>query len=352
MPPTTFYPTNPITPHGAYYLQTGRIPEVRYLSYDETSVFALMGGAAVMDPTTPESIRLRDLKGLVPPWKSIAQKGATQDGSTFVTSLYDPLEIDLTVDAVARDPFYLRRLLNDWVAAWDAIQPGELSFFTQEMGRWWSEVRWAKNPTDKLMNPNGRVQTFNWTAIGYDGFWRSYPDVATFGPLPSAGTASGFLTRMNVGDQTMWDEYTCVGPGTFHFAAKPGSSDMVTLGPLLANQVMMVRTDPGRRGVVDMTSVPASPQELSQFQQFLKNFLSFISFGPTPPLFTAIMSQFGIIAPQGNPYSLLKGRFAGGIPPKPAGAPAQPHHVAVKIENGGTGSAILAGGIPLRRWPV
>lgn len=351
MTPSTYYPRNPVTPHGAYYLRTGRLPEMRYLSADETSVFALMGGAAIPDRITPESIRLRELKGLVPPWKAIAQKGATQDGSSFVTALYDPLEIDLTVEAVARDPFHLRTLLNDWIAAWDAIQPGELSFFTPSLGRWWSDVRWGKNPVDKILNTDGKIQTFSWSAIGYDAFWRSYPDVATFGPLPAPGTAAGFLTRVNVGDQTMWDEYTCVGPGTFYFAAKPGSSDMVKFGPLLPNQIMMVRTDPAKRGVVDMTSIAPSPQELTQFQQSLKNFLSFLSFGPTPPLFTTILSQFGVKPPQGNPYSLLHGRFAGGIPPKPAGALAQEHHVAVKIEGGTTSSAILAGGIPLRRWP-
>lgn len=352
MTPTTYYPTSPITPHGSYYLRTGRIPEMRYLSPDETSTFALMGGAAIPDRLTPESIRLKDMKGLIPPWKPIAQKGATQDGSTFVTALYDPVEIDLTVQATARDPFYLRKLVTDWIAAWDAINAGQLSFFTQAQGYWWSEVRWGQNPADQLMNTQGRRQEFTWAAIGYDAFWRSYPDVATFGPLPGPGTASGFLTRYNGGDQTMWDEYTCVGPGTFYFASKPGSSSMVKLGPLLPNQIMMVRTDIARRGVVDMTSIPPSPQELTQFQQFLKNFLTFISFGPTPPLFTTIESLFGIRPPQGNPYSLLHGRFAGGIPPKPSGAPIQPYHVAVKIEGGAAGSAILAGGIPRRRWPL
>lgn len=351
MTPTTFYPTNPITPHGAYYLLTGRIPEMRYLSPDETSVFALMGGASIADRTTPESVRLRDMKGLMPPWKAIAQKGATQDGSSFVTALYDPMEIDLTVTAVGRDPFHLRKVLGDWIAAWDAIEPGELSFFTQSMGRWWTDVRWGKNPVDKIMNTSGRMQTFGWNAVAYDGFWRSYPDVATFGPLTGAGTATGFLPRINAGDQTLWDEYTCVGPGTFSFAAKPGSTDMVTFGPLLPNQIMMLRTNPGKRGVVDMTVVPPTPQELTQFQQFLKNFLTFISFGPTPPLFTTLESLFGIRPPQGNPYSLLHGRFAGGVPPKPSGAPAPTYHVACKIEGGDTGSAILAGGIPLRRFP-
>lgn len=352
MTPTTFYPTNPITPHGAYYLQTGRVPEMTYLSPDETSKFALMGGAAIPDRRTPESIRLLDIKGLIPPWKAISQKGATQDGSTFVTALYDPLEIDLTVESTARDPFYLRKLNNDWIAAWDAIDAGRLSFFTQTHGYWWSEVRWGKNPVDQLMYPNGRVQRFGWNAIGYDAFWRSFPDVATFGPLPGAGTYTGFLTRVNGGDQVMWDEYTCIGPGTFYFAGKPGSTEMVKFGPLLPNQIMMVRTDPAKRGVVDMTSIPPTPQELTQFQQFLKNFLSFISFGAVPPLFITIMSKFGIQPPQGNPYSLLKGRFSGGIPAKPAGAPAPSYHVACKIEGGAAGSAILAGGIPLRRWPI
>lgn len=352
MTPTTFYPTNPITPHGAYYLLTGRIPEMRYLSPDETSVFALMGGAAIPDRMTPESIRLKDMKALIPPWKSIAQKGATQDGSTFVTALYDPVEIDMTIEATARNPFYLRKLLSDWIAAWDAIDAGTLSFFTQAQGLWWSEVRWGHNPVDPIMNTQGRLQRFGWTALGYDAFWRSYPDVATFGPMVGPGNATGFLTRVNGGDQVMWDEFTCVGPGTFHFAAKPGSTSMVSFGPLLPGQIMMVRTDPSKRGVVDMTSIPPTPQQLSIWQELLQLFLSFISFGPIPPLFTTLLSLFGVQAPQGNPYSLLHGRFLGGIPPKPAGAPAIPYYVACSITGGAAGSAILAGGIPLRRWPI
>lgn len=350
MTPTTYYPTNRVTPHGAYYLLTGRIPEMRYLSYDQTSVFAMMGGASIADRRTPESVRLADLKGLIPPWKAISQKGATQDGASFVTALYDPCEINMTVAVKGRDPQSLRRVLGDWIAAWDAIQPGQLSFYTHELGRWWSDVRWAATPTDKIMYTQGRTQTFGWSAIGYDAFWRTYPDVATL-TMPGPGTASGFLERYNVGDQTMWDEYTCTGPGTFYFAAKPGSSDMVKFGPLLANQVMMVRTDPGKRSVVDLTAIPPSPQDLTIWQELLQLFLTFISFGPIPPLFQTIESLFGIRPPQGNPYSLLKGRFAGGVPPKPAGAPARPYHVAVKIEGGTASSGILAGGIPLRRFP-
>lgn len=350
MTPQTYYPTNPVTPYGAYYLRTGRIPEMRYLSWDQTSVFALMGGAAIPDRITPESVRLTDMKGLVPPWKAISQKGATQDGSSFVTALYDPMEIDLSVSAYGRNPTYLRKVLGDWVAAWDAIKPGRLSFFTTDMGYWWADVRWAKNPVDKIMHTQGRRQDFTWTAIAYDAFWRTYPDVATL-TMQAPGTASGFLERWNQGDQTMWDEYTCIGPGTFYFAAQPGSSDMVRLGPLLENQIMMVRTDPAKRGVVDMTAIPPTPQHLNIWQELLQAFLSFISFGPVPPLFQTIESLFGIRPPQGNPYSLLHGRFAGGIPPKPAGTPATPYHVAVRIEGGTAASGILAGGVPLKRWP-
>lgn len=352
MTPTTYYPTNQITPHGAYYLLSGRIPEMRYLSYDQTSVFALMGGASIADPITPESVRLTSLRGLIPPWKEIAQKGATQDGASFVTALYDVMDVDMGVELVARDPFYLRRLENDWLAAWDAIQPGQLSFFTQELGYWWADVRWAKSPVDKIMCTNGCAQAFTWTARVHDAFWRTQPDACMFGPMQGSGTATGFLTRTNPGDQVMWDEYTCVGPGTFSFASKPGGTDMVSFGPLLANQVMMVRTDPGKRGVVDLTSIPPSPQDLNLWQWAIDALFSFFSNGLSEvPLFRAIESLFGIRPPQGNPYSLLHGRFSGGIPAKPAGAPPGTYHVACKIEGGAAGSMIIAGGIPLRRLP-
>lgn len=175
------YPAGPITPAGAYHILHDHLPNMAYRSYDNTAVFNVYGGMAIYDHTTPESVQVTDMKGLVPPWQKISQKGATQDGETFITSLYDPIEVDLTVRIRGRDGSWTRRVQRDWIAAWDAIQPGELSWWSHDLGFWWAKVRWSKNPADKLTGGNQLPQSFVWPAIAYDAFWRSYDCVGSFG---------------------------------------------------------------------------------------------------------------------------------------------------------------------------
>lgn len=569
-------PSNPITPHGSYWLLSGKKPMMTYRSYDGTIVFHLMGGMAIPDPyLSPECVSIKELSGLIAPWAPIEQKGATQDGNTFVDALYDPIDGDMTVQLRGKTPQRTARLLEDWIAAWDARKPGELSFFDQHAGRWWAPVRWTRNPVDKLRGGNFTTQTFQWPFKSHDAFWRSYDSVdefrygnpidldddfadldawtlqysgsgngtmiattertgllATifgpgknevgwqlgnndqgrtvvaqrtgyttdsnlqvaymkFGTLPEwtfwdeayndiwlrmdndgtpgqtgvrlriqrhnvelsyfiggvetelrnkrllvppqphetwsviagydgdsrtfrvlrgrlglaevmtvkengtgsplgadyrgmgfgmeSGTGllrelkpgniarfwggdnavpgeleavSGMLTRWNAGDQPMWDRYTLYGPGTFYIASGPGSVEYVKFGPLERNQVVQLRSDPRKRGVVDLTSVPPSPQQQQAWEGALSDFLSFASGNNVVQLEGEARSRFGVKAPQGNMYSLLEGRFATPIPPKPAAGPIKPYNVLVRIAGGDADSRIVAAGTPLRRWPL
>jgi hypothetical protein len=167
----------------------------------------------------------------------------------------------------------------------------------------------------------------------------------------AAVTQHGYLERINAGDQDFWDRYTCFGPGIFRFSNGPGSSDMVEFGPLLGNQVMQIRTDPRKYGVVDMTVKPPTPQDLTFFQQALSDFLTFATGNNSPPLIEAVKSKFGILPPQGNPYSLLKGRFSNPIPAKQAGKSAEKYHVKVEMLAGNADTRVIAAGTPLRRNP-
>jgi|LakMenEpi03Aug12_release.lakeMendotaPanAssembly.Ray.scaffolds.fasta_scaffold16958_3 hypothetical protein len=563
-------PSNPITPHGAYYLLSGKKPNMTYRSYDDTAVFHLMGGMSIPDRhTAPESIRLKSLSGLMAPWAQIEQKGATQDGATFIDALYDPIDADMTVIATGKTPESTAQLIRDWIAAWDAKKPGELSFFDHNAGRWWAPVRWTRNPVDKIRGGNFTTQEFTWPFKAEDAFWRSYDHTdefrfgfsqldeefnnlsnwtisytgtgtgtvvaapqytgimqsifgdgdweakwsagtnqsrtavlrrtgfATgsdnqiafmklgsfpewsifdeayndiwlrmgntetpglnglrlriqrfnievsyfvngvettlrnkliFSPAPGEtwgfmagvdgdprkyrvlrgldggmvevmtvkepGTASnlgssyrgmgfgmeagsgptvqllpasirsfragdnatqtqsGMLRRVNVGDQDMWDRYTLHGPGTFYIGSGPGTTDMVKYGPLLPNQIVQIRTDPRKRGVVDLTAVQPSPQELKWWQQAVKDFVSFASGNNASPLEEELLSKFGVQPPQGNMYSLLEGRFSQPIPPKPVAGPVQQYNVLVRVEGGNADSRIVAAGTPLRRWPL
>jgi len=558
--PSVRYPAGPITTHGAYELINNRVPHVALRSYDNSIVFNLMGPLAICDRTKPERVELVDIKGLVAPWSIIDQKGATQDGTSFVDALYDPIEIELTVNCVGRDASHLRRVVSHLVAALDVKEEAELSWFTHEMGRWFAKVRWLKPDTSSpVTGVANRSQKLVLKLRADSGFWQTYPHVDAFqfaytsdvdefnystadgddisgwtlqyggagtghlytdgdqaitsfsgvrsviaqrsgyvcsrdnmvvgieigtsangwptpdtyldiwarmnnsgtpgtdgircrigiwtikisrfvggvetvlreyqpyvwwwgywavpiNPMPgekwafivgtetdprtyqvmrngavvltvvegttdslvdsshrragfgvaslgattraegvrrwtvgsSATTAqSGYLELVNVGDQPAWPRYTCIGPGTFYIANGPGSNDFVRFGPLLPNQIMQIRTDPRRRGVVDLSSVPLSQQTAAQWNQARNDYYSFLSVGALPPN----DSVFGVLPPQGNPYQLLNGRFSVPIPARSPAAPVYSSHIACRIDNGNANSQIIGIVTPYRRLP-
>lgn len=573
MTPAKRYPSNPITPHGAYHVLRNRIPMMGLNSHDGTIAFHLMGGMAIPDRQTPERVELTGLKGLIAPSQTIDLKGATQDGVTFVDALLDPAEVELECVVHGRDPAYARKVYNHLISSIDERKTSELWFFTQELGRWWSNVRWFKGAPTNPMNPSRNRQPVSLRLRADTGCWQSYPNIDSFefayedmtdtftldrtsqhdlgpnwpqyywggdgggycysngdqavwkddpddiwttlarevvngpykdfatatdnqvvnmvlgshqewslrdggfndlwgrmgrnidgswngygirfrigakyitlsrfnnfvetemrrfgafkpqtwvNPRPgekftlvcgyegdprlfkilrngneimsvkesgtgsalgaayrgigfgmragaafftqatparvrkiSAGdnaaiTQSGELIRINVGDQDFHDRYTCFGPGIFRFSNGPNSTDMVEFGPLLGNQVMQIRTDPRKYGVVDLSVLPPTPQDLTFFQQALDDLLDFATGNNSPPLATAIKSKFGILPPQGNPYSLLKGRFSNPIPAKKAGEPAKQYKIKVEVLAGNADTKVIASGTPLRRNP-
>lgn len=560
MAPLVRFPGGPITPHGAYHVLRGRIPQVALRSYDDTVVFNMMGGLAIADKVMlPGRVEVKGLKGLMAPWRIIDQKGATEDGTTFVTALYDPVEAQIDVRVVGKDPEDCRRVARYLMDSLDVFETSEFSWFTPAMGRWWANARWSGPPADMVAGIHTRTQDLSLRVRVDNAFWESYPCVDSFGFSYSTGTvdlstdtsdltdqfdvlASGagsgtlsisdgeilptmtgdrtivtrlkdytsatdyqvnsikigttgtwfypidaadiiicrenntgtvgtdgvyltiyrhllklsyfvggtetilrqqllivppiqgetftlicgdpgdgtnaaiprkyivqrdgatlmtviesgtgspldsshrsqglgaisttaarpasirgfnvgdnaiaeqddFITAVNAGDQPMWQNFTCFGPGTFKLWNGPGAgaNEYVTLGPLLNNQVMQVRTNPGKRGVVDMTSTPASPQALNAFQQAIKDFESFLLISNTQFATEVNTSIFGITTPQGNPYSLMKGRFSVPIPPKSPGQPAQRYRVKVGITGGNAQSRIIAAGTPYRRNPL
>jgi hypothetical protein len=581
---TTRYPSGPITLAGACNLLNGNQPMFAYRSYDDAVVFNMIGPMALWDNyLAPESIRLMELKGLIPPWQHIEQKGATQDGNTYVTSLYEPMEVEMTVEARGKTPSSTRKLVRDWIASWDAKRTGTLSWFSAEMGYWWADVRLNKHPLDSFTGLNFTRQKFTWSAKCNSAFWRSYDSTDVFAysyrnavehfttdtsathdlgsnwtlayggagsgyiyadgtqavstlvggrsvvarrvgftsatdmqivtmtigkidPWPSAtdthldlwarmantgtpgqdgvrlrigyrssiGTGKhpgttftptlelsyfvggvqtvlretdvtvpwqptdqislavggfsgaefsyyvqrgtnttggthnvtwqtlmtvvhttpdgshtgasyrgagfgmesdgsivpasvfnwtagdstaaeegGYVTLYNVGDQNMWPYFILVGPGEFAIGDGPNATSAVVYGPLETNQIVMLRTDPRRYAVTDLTSLPPpgtpNNQFLSNLAAALAEYNSFLSNSNAP---SPHLSPFGTPFPQGNPYSLLDGRFSRPIPAKQPGSPAQPQQIAVAVESGGPTTAILAGGVPLRRYPL
>lgn len=169
-------------------------------------------------------------------------------------------------------------------------------------------------------------------------------------------TQSGFLERVNIGDQPMWDDYTLFGPfSKVKIYDGPGSSEYVEFGPLLDNQIVFLRTDPRSNTtlVQDLTTVPPTPQELNLFQDALSKFLSFAGMNNSA-LGDQVKSLFGIRPPQGNLYKYLNGRFSdnAAIPAKSPGNGASPYFVKVEIEGGNADSRVIASGTPKRRYPL
>lgn len=341
----TSYPAGPITPHGQYYKTKKRYPTVHLQSHDETCEFYLLGGESIPWPTEPECVRLtkNGIKGLIAPWRVIGQKGATEDGETFVDSLYDPAEPELAVMARGRDPHHLQTVTKHLVDSLDTKRTSRLTVTGGDEQVWFSDVRWGKTPLEPFTWGDARYQRMLLRLRIDSAFWRADADVATL--------SGGGFQCVNIGDQPMYRDYVCIGPGMFHIASEPGSDDMVTFGPLLNGQVVYLRTDPRKTTLVELTAAPSSPQDLTAFQQAVKEFIDFASGGNAPPLLQSILSLFGIQPPQGNLYSLLQGRFgsAAAIAPAPVSGDPAPVHVAASVTGGGS---LISTGVPLRKYPL
>lgn len=183
--PGLTYPSGQLTPHGWWHLINGTRPTMRLRAHDGSIDFYLLGPYAppYHDPMTPEAVVATSLKGLIPPWQDITQKGAVQDGVTYIDSLYDPTEVELVVECMARDPKRLRQVVRDLIGSLDAKKPAELAFSTPELGWWWAPVRWrgGSSVADPLANQARTRQRLSLRLTADDAFWRSYDDVSSTG---------------------------------------------------------------------------------------------------------------------------------------------------------------------------
>lgn len=212
------YPAGPVTPHGWYNIVKGIQPLLQLSAYDRSVVFHLLGGYSVPDRcAAPEVAHLIELKGLIPPWQHIDQKGATQDGVTNVDTLYDPIEIEAKLVCRGRNARTTRKVVSDLIASLDAKQQSELSWYTQDLGRWWADVRWFKGaPTDPLRGAQQRRQEVSLRLRADNGFWRSDDDVSMFAPSYEAMTdtfATDYATTLG---PSIPQRYTGSGGGYCH----------------------------------------------------------------------------------------------------------------------------------------
>ena len=174
------YPSGATTPHGRYHIRKGDRPMVSLISPNAQVIFWLMGGQSIADPYgAPECVQITELTGLIPPWQSIEQQGATEDGSTFVDALYGPMDITAKLVAIGRDAKHTRRVVRHLFEALDIKSQSEFGWMTHELGYWWAPVRWQMRPPDKFSGTPTK-QTWTLQLRANSAFWQSYPDIDTF----------------------------------------------------------------------------------------------------------------------------------------------------------------------------
>lgn len=161
---------------------------------------------------------------------------------------------------------------------------------------------------------------------------------------------SGHLPITNFGTQEGSPDLVVYGPGTFKFGNGPDVEPTIEFGPLTDGQVALIKTAPGVRAVYDLTADPVE-QDLPFFQDFIHRLVSLVFNNNTPPLFQWFESLFGISPPQGNMYSLLKGRWTRTFPERPVASPPVTKTLSVSVTGGNANTKVIAALTPKRRWP-
>ena len=235
-----------LTPHGEYHLLSGRVPMMSYHAYDGSIDFRMLGGfAAPFADPSQASIVVESIKGLVPPWQTVDQKGATQHGVTTAAALYDGGEVTAEIKIVGDDPAAVRRLTRDWIAANHELKTGELGIVTHEMGRWWADAHWYKTPPDKTMWAVQNRQPFTQVWRIDKAFWRSFDTVDWFG-FDYASDKDHFDTNYSSGLGSGWTlNYSGSGGGWIYTSGGMARWQDDPANPILSDgrTVTCLRTD-------------------------------------------------------------------------------------------------------------
>lgn len=102
---------------------------------------------------------------------------------------------------------------------------------------------------------NNRYCGFGMTSAG-GLFSEAQPaPIAYFAGADNSEVAdSGYLELSNQGTEDGWPEFLFYGPGTWAFGNGPNSTDMISIGPLSAGQVVFMATLPRYQRVIDATN--------------------------------------------------------------------------------------------------
>ena len=222
---TTNYPPGETTRLGREMLLDGMIPSITYIRGDGEVRFPLQGGEAPM-LGVQDGIILQSHSGMSPGFKHIDSQGAREDGTTWTDTVYEPMEIEVILEAGATTPAGLSRVVSDWVAANDPKQLGRLEYFTPEMGLWWADVRLAETWPDQIRAEprmrQKRILTQTWR--NDFAFWRTTDSTSTFGFAYES--MSDTFTEDHTATQDLgpdWPQYY-VGDGGGYCTSKNGDA--------------------------------------------------------------------------------------------------------------------------------
>lgn len=336
-----------ILPQGAFDLLDGIEENITFTSGDGISQYPVAGAMKPWPGIQDGFILTGGLKGMSPSFKHIDLKAARQPGVTNTGTVYDVMEMDLQLEAHANTPQGLSKAVSEWVSMWDPTQLNKCEYWTPDRGYWYFPARLSKPFPDTLtqMPRTVRMRKFTQTVRCDTAFWYGMPQIDTF----QSSSGSGFLQLQNIGDQDGWPVLLVTGPGTFAFANGPGSTSIITFGPLHAGQKVLLTTQPRLRNVIDLTNAPVQP--LTAVAQLVESIFNFVTNNNVPPLLQWFESLFGVPAPQGPLYSLLHGRYTNPIPGVRQPQWAQPSFLPVGISGGNSDSKIVGRIDPQRRWP-
>lgn len=345
--------SNAIMPVGANELLTGDKANWWYTSPDGNSQFYL-GGALQGWPGIQDCVIIADgIHGMSPDFKHIDLKSARQPGVTWTGTLFDTMMIDLNLEAHGYGPQGTSQVISEWMGAWHPTKCGTMEYWTLDRGYWYCKPRLAKTWGDQWKQ---HWRTIRQAKLTHNArvdlpFWLGFPAIDSFAPGGGTNGGSTFLQLPNFGEEDAWPTLLFYGPGTFKFASGPGSTTMVTFGPLLEGQTVMMPTLPRLNNLVDLTA--GIPQSLSVEQQTIEAIINWVTNNNVPPVLQQFESLFGILPPQGSLWSLLNGRYTNPIPGVAQPEFATMSEIAVSITGtgGSAASRIVARIDPMRRWP-
>lgn len=350
---------NTVLPSGATELIAGNYANIWYTSPDTNSKFYLAGALQTW-PGIQDGVLLTDgIKGLSPDFKNIDLKSARQPGATFTGTLYDTLNLDMALEFHANSPQGISRVISEWMGAWNPTRTGTLEYWTIDRGYWFNNtVRLRQNWGDQWKQHWRNIRMAKLThSMRFDvPFWLGFPSIDAFAPGGGTDSGSSFLHLLNRGDQDGWPSFLFYGPGTFTFSNGiynpiTGAPNMLSIGPLLEGQTVLLVTLPRLNNLIDLSS--GVPQSLSVEQQTIEAIINFVTDNNVPPYLQQFESLFGILPPQGPLQTLMTGRFDSPIPGVAQPEFAQPAPIAVSITGtGGSSASKIVGRIdPMRTWP-